>query len=136
MRRSSIQGAISSWSRLSNPVSPAESSGSDTPLEEQPQAATQDTASWLGNSILSKVGLGGKRRLPSGSGSFGSLSGVRDTKSRRREDLHGPSLRRLAGAASAYLLSGDPYGERMRPHMKEDMVDTGLVDRLRKGDRI
>ncbi len=107
------------------PVSPADSSGSDTPLEEH--APQTQESNWFSSS-LSKVGFGGKRRLPGG-GPFGPTTSSRDTKSRRRED-HAP--KRLGGLP--YILGGgDPYGaERVRGHQKEELVDTQLVEVLRR----
>lgn len=113
------------------PVSPAESSGSDTPPEEQPTQSQEP--SWIASS-LSKVGFGSKRRLPSGGGSFGSAASSRDTKSRRREDAHG-SRKPFGFPGGSFLLGPDSLasGERAtRVGQKEELVDTQVVEALRR----
>lgn len=68
-----------------------------------------------------------KRRLPGGS-SFGAASNTRDAKTRRMQD--GKDRERRGGGDRG----GDGWGDGKGRKDKDELIDSNIVDILRKGE--
>ena len=109
------------------PGSPISTSSSGSPPPEEIYSSTTTASNYLSNlgnqigaALSNATSSASKRRLPSGS-SFAAAS-ARDPKSRRRGDN-----RQWEGAI---LKEGSSTGGKKE---KDELVDTALVDFLRKG---
>lgn len=110
--------------------SPASTSSSESPPPEEVSPAIGGGSSYLSNLTSHITNIGNfsgpsKRRLPQGS-SFGAASSTRDPKTRRRE------RERERGEPSR---PGHTAWEKEpgKKELKDDLLDQGLVDHLRKG---
>jgi hypothetical protein len=103
------------------------SSGSPPPEDASPVAGGSSYLSNFASHITTMGSFSGpsKRRLPQGS-SFGAVSSTRDPKTRRRER---GELSRL-GHTTWEKESG---GGQVKKEPKDDLLDQGLVEHLRKG---
>ena len=108
--------------------SPASTSSSESPPpEEVSPAAGGSSSSYLSNLTSHITNIGNfsgpsKRRLPQGS-SFGAASSTRDPKTRRRERERGEPSRPGHTA----------WEKEPKKEPKDDLLDQGLVEHLRKG---
>jgi len=96
--------------------SPASSSSSGSPPPEEALPATGGS-SYISNFISSNFSGPSKRRLPQGP-SFAAASSTRDPKTRRRERERGEPSR--------------PGHTAWDKEPKDDLLDQGLVEHLRK----
>ena len=112
--------------------SPESSSSGSPPPEDSPvTGGSSYISNFAGHINTGNISGPSKRRLPQGP-SFGAASSTRDTKSRRRERERererGESGR--SGHAAWEKESGGGSGKK---EPKDDLLDQGLVERLRKG---
>lgn len=111
----------------------SESSSSGSPPPEEVSPTTGGSSSYLSNFASHITTIGNfsgpsKRRLPQGS-SFGAASSTRDPKTRRRERERGEPSR--PGHTGWDKESGGGGLGKKEP--KDDLLDQGLVEHLRKG---
>ena len=107
-----------------------ESSSSGSPLPEEASPVAGSSSSYLSNFASHITTIGNfssgpsKRRLPQGS-SFGAASSTRDPKTRRRErgEPGRPGWEKESGGG----------GNMGKKEPKDDLLDQGLVEHLRKG---
>ncbi|KIM48587.1 hypothetical protein M413DRAFT_81723 [Hebeloma cylindrosporum] len=108
---------------IGSPSPSTPSSGSPPPEEAYQQIPANASSSYISN-LTSHIGAAfgaqssSKRRLPTGS-SFGAASSSRDTKTRRR-------------AAEPGRTGGGPWESSSGKKEKDELIDTALVEYLRK----
>jgi hypothetical protein len=110
-----------------------ESSSSGSPLPEEPSPVA-GSSSYLSN-FASHIGNfqgPSKRRLPQGS-SFGAASSTRDPKTRRRGGERGEPGRPGGWEKESGGGGGGGGGGIGKKEPKDDLLDQGLVEHLRKG---
>ncbi|KAG6334699.1 hypothetical protein ID866_4398 [Astraeus odoratus] len=131
-----------------DPGSPISTDTSESPPPDDFQFAANNrdqqrilnvaSAQLLNTSTTQTPTLSSKRRLPVGSSQEGPA--LRDAKSRRREDAASGSRRSAVdGQGQHGLVTGGPSGstyysraDYMSRRDKEELVDTALVEQLRK----